>query len=289
MIIARLSGGMGNQMFQYAVARTLAIKNNTTVGLDVHDLLDRTPRKNFTFRNYDLDLFNVEGSFISQKSLPVWHRSWGKSFFLNKIRRFIFGGVGQERGFKFKPEILAAGDGIYLDGYFQSHKYFESVTDVIRKDFTFKKPFSEYIENLKKEILSTNSVCLHVRRGDYVDNSFHDVVTLEYYSKAINLLSQKINLDKIYVFSDDIKWCRKNISFEYPISFIDEEYSAERSSGHFELMRSCKHFIIANSSFSWWAAYLAENKEKIVIAPLIWFGDKNISTDHRTPSSWLRI
>ncbi len=292
MIIVRLSGGMGNQMFQYALGRALAIKNKTTLGLDIYDLLDRTPRKGFTFRSYDLDLFGVEARIIDQRSLPFWHRSCGGGFFgaiLNKLRRNLFGGRGRERGFKFNPEVLDLGPNAYIDGYWQSYKYFELIADTIRKDFFLKNLLPENIKSLKKEIESQNSVCVHVRRGDYVGNKFHDVVSKDYYTQAVNLLTEKTNIEHIYVFSDDINWCKENISFGRPTTFVGEECSGERASGQFELMKSCKHFIIANSSFSWWAAWLAENSDKIVIAPKAWFGDKSIDTSHRIPQNWIKI
>lgn len=292
MIIVRLYGGMGNQMFQYALGRALALKNKTTLGLDIYDLLDRTPRQGFTFREYDLDLFSIEAEMVSQKSLSFWHRSCGKGLagvVLNKLRRNLFGGQGRERGFKFNPKVLDLGSGAYLDGYWQNPKYFESIAGIIRKDFTLKNPLPENIKELKKEIESLNSVCVHVRRGDYVGNKFHDVVNREYYNQAINILAKKINIEHIYVFSDDIDWCKENLSFSYTVTFVGKEYGGERASGHFELMKSCKHFIIANSSFSWWTAWLAENSEKVVIAPKVWFGDKSIDTSQRIPENWIRI
>lgn len=292
MVVTRLYGGMGNQMFQYALGRALAIKNNTMLGLDIQDLLDRTPRPRFTFRDYDLDLFYIEAEIVPQSSLPFWRRSCGGGpvgVFLNKFRRTVFGGKGKERGFKFNPDVLNLGPNTYLDGYWQSHKYFESIVDVLRKDFTLKNPLPENIQELKNKIESQNSVCVHVRRGDYVGNKIHDVVGKDYYNQAIDLLSQGTNIEHVYVFSDDIEWCKAGLSFSQPTTFVGKEYAGERASGQFELMRSCKYFIIANSSFSWWAAWLAENPEKIVIAPKVWFGDKSIDTGHRIPENWIRI
>jgi hypothetical protein len=289
MIIVRLAGGMGNQMFQYAIGRKLSVMNNTTLGLDIHDLLDKTPRPGFTFRDYDLDLFSIQAEIIPQSKLSWRQRSWGKSVFLNKIRRALFVGHGKEKGFTFNPRILELGPDVYLDGYFQSHKYFESIASIIRKDFTLKNPLPENIRTLKIEIESRNSVCIHVRRGDYVGNSFHETVSKDYYDKAISLLSEKTKIEHVYVFSEDISWCRENLSFAQPTTFVGDEYAGERASGHFALMQACSHFIIPNSSFSWWAAWLAENSGKIVIAPKKWFGDESIDTSHRIPDEWIRI
>ncbi len=278
-------------MFQYAVGRALAIKNNTTLGLDLHDLLDRTEREGFVFRGFDLDLFSIQAEIVPQSRLPIRYRSWlGKAgVFLNNVRRYIFVGKGKERGFAFKPDILNLGPNTYLDGYWQSEKYFESIADTIRQDFKLKKSLPENIQKLQLEIKNKNSVCVHVRRGDYVGNNLNQVLDMDYYQRAIATVSEKTNIEHIYVFSDDIEWCRENLGFNFPTTFVGSEYAGERASGQFALMQACAHFIIANSSFSWWAAWLAENSEKIVVAPKKWFGDSSIDTSHRIPEDWMRI
>lgn len=296
MIITRLSGGMGNQLFQYALGRVLAIKNNTTLGLDMHELLDRTNRPgNFVFRNYDLDLFNIEAVIVSQQEVPFWYRSWkvpGMTFlnpYINKIRRMVIKNDGKERGFGYQPGVLALGPDAYLDGYWQSHKYFESVADTIRKDFTLKQSLPAHIQRVQTEIQSKRSVCVHVRRGDYVGNSFHEVVFKDYYYQALDVLESKTTIDHIYVFSDDIAWCKDNLAFLHPVTFVDDVYAGERASGHFALMGSCTHFVIPNSSFAWWAAWLGEAADKVVIAPKQWFADTSIDTRDRIPEAWIRI
>lgn len=292
MIVTRLSGGLGNQMFQYAVARSVALKNNTKVGLDVYDLLDHTPRPGFTFREYCLDIFNIEAEVVDQSLLPFRYRSLGGGSlrtFLNKIRRKFLVGLGKEQGFKFNKDIFHLGDKAYLDGYWQSYKYFEDYSDIIRKDFTFKKPFEEKINLLKKEIEGTESVCLHVRKGDYVGNSFHYILSPEYYYEALKVILENVAVDKIYVFSDDVDWCQAHLKFNLPIVFVSRDYAGYKDSGHLALMMSCKNFIIANSSFSWWAAWLASNENKVVVAPKNWFGRSDINTSNRIPKEWIRI
>lgn len=284
---------MGNQMFQYALGRALAIKNNTELGLDLASLLDRTPRQvGFTFRNYDLDLFKINAQIVSQADVPFIHRTLkgGRiALILESIKRRICGGKGKECGFAFDPAILSLGPDTYLDGYWQSYKYFESIADTLRADFAVRTPLPANIQVLQKEIQGTNAVCLHIRRGDYVGNAFHEVVTKDYYHNALQMLSTKGSIDHLYVFSDDIAWCRDNLSFEYPTTFVGDEYAGERGIGHFALMCSCKHFIIPNSSFAWWSAWLGESPDKIVIAPKQWFGDASIETTERIPEDWIRI
>ncbi len=293
MIITRLSGGMGNQMFQYALGRVLSIKNKTTLGLDLHDLLDRTPRHTgFTFRNYDLDLFNIQASILSSKEIPWKYRSFGTgtvALLLGKVRRRLLHNKGKEHHVEVNTSILSLGPNTYLDGYWQSHKYFIGYEDVIRKDFSITASLSNEIQILKKEIQEQSSVCIHIRRGDYVGNAFHEVVKNDYYHTALEILLKKIKVEHLYVFSDDIAWCRDNLTFDQPTTFVGDEYAGERAIGHFALMRACSHFIIPNSSFAWWAAWLGESSEKIVIAPKQWFGDASIETNDRVPLEWIRI
>jgi hypothetical protein len=289
MIIVRLKGGMGNQLFQYALGRALALKNKTEVGLDIS--FYNNP--GFPIRTYDLDLFNINAKILSRKEIPFFRRSYGKGLIgriIAKIRTRLLPNVGTERGFVFNKKIFAAGSSLYLDGYWQNPAYFEKYTDTIRKDFEIIVPLSSAITALQKEIEECISVCMHVRRGDYVGNTMHDVVTPEYYRAALDLLKTKVStIDRIYMFSDDPRWCEQTFQFNIPITFVGEEYAGERASGHFVLMQSCKHFIIPNSSFSWWTAWLGKFSEKIVIAPKQWFGDLTIDTSDRTPEEWIRI
>lgn len=289
MIIVRLKGGMGNQLFQYALGRALALKNNTTLGLDV-SFYDNP---GLPVRTYDLDLFNIDAKILSRKEIPFFRRSYGKGLIgriIAKIRTRILPSVGTEHGFEFNKKIFSAGPNLYLDGYWQNPAYFEEYKDSIQKDFEIIAPLLPQIVALRKEIESRVSVCMHVRRGDYVGNTMHDVVTPEYYKTALEILKTKVpTIDHVYMFSDDPGWCKQTFQFDIPVTFVGEEYAGERAIGHFALMQSCKHFIIPNSSFSWWAAWLGTNSHKVVIAPKQWFGDSRIDTSNRTPKEWIRI
>jgi len=293
MIIVKLKGGMGNQMFQYALGRALSIKNNTALGFDLSFLLDRTPRKHFTLRNYDLDLFNISSEIVPQSKIPTNYRKpkskIGLCFKILKTKFYKIKGI--EKSFNFDSSILSMGDDSYLDGYWQSPKYFEGIEEIIRKDFTLKNPLPFNIQNLIEVVKQENSLCVHVRRGDYVGNSHHEVVNKQYYDKALEKVKSLTNIDKIYVFSDDIKWCEDNIKFEYPTMFVGEEYAGTKAEGHMALMSACHNFIIPNSSFAWWSAWLATYKNKIVIIPKKWFPDGSILGDDEdiVPESWIKI
>jgi hypothetical protein len=142
-------------------------------------------------------------------------------------------------------------------------------------------------EIIKKE----NSLCVHVRRGDYVGNTNHEIVNKDYYDKGIDKLKVMTNIDKIYVFSDDIRWCEKNLKFDIPTMFVGDEYAGEKAEWHHILMRSCKNFIIPNSTFSWWAAWLSDSRNKIIIAPKQWFPNSSIHADNTDiiPDNWIKI
>lgn len=288
MITVRLKGGLGNQLFQYVVGRALSLRYDTTLGLDT-SFYDNpgTP-----VRTYDLDLFSINATILARDQLPFLRRSYGRGIvgrIIAKLQTRLLSSVGTEHGFEFNAHLFEAGPNLYLDGYWQNPAYFEMYANIIRNDLTLRTPLSEAIVTLQAEIQSHTSVCMHVRRGDYVGNAFHDVVTPAHYTEALTLLMSKTHVDHLYVFSDDIEWCKQTLQFNIPTTFVGDEYAGERASGHFALMQSCAHFIIPNSSFSWWTAWLGTHPQKTVIAPKQWFGDETIDTTNRTPKEWIRI
>lgn len=293
MIIVRLQGGLGNQMFQYSLGRVLSLRNNTELGLDVTFLLDRTPIPNFTFRDYDLDVFSINPKIVSRDEIPCLYRKYKLGIFmryLDYLRRKILPTPGKEKkAYRFDEKIFNTGPDIYLEGWWQTPKYFKGYEDVIRKDFTFSSDWNQDIISLAQEIKATDSVCVFFRRGDFIGNSFHDVVDNEYYKNALDLLKNKINIEKVYVFSDEIEWCRENVLFPFTTVFVDDRCNGYKYSGKLFLMTCCKHFIIPNSSFSWWAAWLSINPEKIVICPKQWTGKDSVDTSDLIPEDWIRL
>ena len=290
MIIVQLTGGTGNQMFQYALGRVLSLKHGVSLGLDVEAFNQTFPDN--APRQYTLDMFNCKAALVGHGDVPFPYRSQG--FYLDKAARFLFrrllGVPGSEKKiYQFDPGVFALGDGAYLQGYWQSVKYFEGYENVIREDFQLKRPVSEKTAILADEIAVSQSVCIHVRRGDYVGNSVHDIVPFSYYARAFSMLSEKAKIDRAYVFSDDIEWCKSNLSIGVPMVFVGREYSGSKNEEHMYLMSKCKHFIIPNSTFSWWAAWLAGNPGKVVVAPKLWYADDTVDTSTLTPSSWVRI
>jgi hypothetical protein len=295
MIISRLSGGMGNQMFQYALGRALSIEYNTEFLLDIRHLIDHRKRwwyPRFTNRNYDLDMLHIQARIAHPSKIPWKYRLSGGTFLkdiLYIVIRKLFNNPHREKFFHFDPKILTIQGDIYLYGYWQSYRYFEKYADTIKQDFQISVSLDEKINSLGSEIRNCNALCVHVRRGDFVNNPLHGVIDDHYYQQAFQKIAELTTIDRVYVFSDDSAWCEQHVQFPVQTIIVGDEYSGERQIGHFWLMQQCKHFIIPNSTFSWWAAWLADSPDKIVIAPKKWFTDESINSNDITPQDWVRI
>lgn len=281
MIVSRLIGGLGNQMFQYAAGRALSLRNQTQVKLDITGYNNQG---GITKRDYELSIFNIKELFASEEEIRYL-----KSFSLKFCKKRVIKELGNG---KICTDLLKARGDIYLDGYWQSEKYFLNFSDQIRNDFSFKGPYTGVNGKLIGIIKKVNSVSVHVRRADYVTdtntNSFHGLCELRYYNDALNFISSKINNIKVFVFSDDHEWVKKNIKTKYHTIYISHNIG-KSSWEDLRLMSKCKHNIIANSSFSWWGAWLNNNLNKIVVAPKKWFANSSIDTTDLCPYGWIRI
>jgi glycosyl transferase family 11 len=294
MIIVKLIGGLGNQMFQFAFAKYLAKKHNTQLKFDVTFLLDRSPKKNsnFVYRDYDLSIFNIDESIATPEEIKALKKRTNYTI-TEKILNNAFGFKSTyhvEKTFTFSEKSHNLPDNSYIEGYWQSEKYFHSISDELRNEyFTFKSPLTKKSETLSEKIKQTNSVCVNVRRGDFVTNPVHGTMSIEYYAEGEKILSSKYNNLEIFVFSDEIDWCMKNLRFKSPVTFVSHEYAGEKFQDYLRLMSYCKHFIIPNSSFAWWAVWFSENPDKTIIAPKKWFNDENIDTSDLIPKTWIRL
>lgn len=302
MIVIRLSGGLGNQMFQYAMGRQLQTSNNDKLFIDLSFLLDRTPREDFVYRDYDLGIFKLQARFtILSKliALTGYNQKISKiGDALRELKQFpLLGGfkLCQESSLAFDEEKIKMRGNLYIIGAWQSEKYFKAIENTIRNDFSFKSVLSGKTKIISEEISAANSVCVNIRRGDFVNSlggqKTHGFIGLEYYKNALSLIKRGVPNPVVYIFSDDIEWCEKNISFEIPFKFIGNEYAGYKFSDYLQLMTTCKHFIIPNSSFAWWAAWLNDNPDKIVIAPKQWFADDKLNeqTKDLVPEKWIRL
>lgn len=286
MIITKLKGGLGNQMFQYAVGRSLAEKNNINFAMDLSGYKNQNPKD--TPRDYSLGIFNVLEKFASAEDIKKYKlNKWEK-----KIRKILGINKGYviEKNQEFDEQVLKIKDNAYLDGYWQCEKYFLDIKDIIYKDFSLKNPLPEKVKDIEKQISETNSISIHIRRGDYITNKnaqqHHGSCGLEYYKQAVEIIEEETEFPHFFVFSDDIEWCKENVKAD-KISYVSDGNMKDYEEMY--LMAKCKHNIIANSSFSWWGAWLNQNPDKIVIAPKKWLNNPKINTDDIVPKTWLKI
>ena len=290
MIILGLKGGLGNQLFQYAAARSLASIHKTIVKLDTTAYYYGGPRQ------YELCHFNIQGNIA--QSAEILNFTEVKQNRLQKIFHLIIHNrpayskhYFQYNKAQYYKNFNSLPDNIYLDGYFESEKYFIDIADIIRKEFTVKSVTSVPNQKIIDDMTSCQSVCISVRRGDFVTdpkaNLKHGVCNLDYYYNCVERLAVTVKNAKFFVFSDDIEWCINNIKLNYPTKFIDHQQ--ESPCENLRLITFCKHFIISNSTFSWWGAWLAPYKYKIVFVPKKWFADSAMKTNSLIPDKWIKI
>jgi glycosyltransferase involved in cell wall biosynthesis/predicted SAM-dependent methyltransferase len=277
-VAVKLQGGLGNQMFQYATGLALARRTGSRLTLDLSFLLDRSPRANFTYRDFDLDLFQLPADCTVVKKLP-----------LEEASRLS---LQTEKHFHYDSAFASFETNTYLDGYWQSPRYFESIADEIRRTFTtFQTPPDSKHQELALQIRSCPSVCLNVRRADFVNNptanSFHGVCGEDYFRQAVHVLRARVPNAHFFIFSDDVEWCRNaDLVDGAPATIVSHDYAGDRFGSYLKLMMTCQHFIIPNSTFGWWAAYLGQAPDKIVIAPTPWFSDLSKEFADLLPSDW---
>ena len=297
MIIINLKGGLGNQMFQYATAYAIHKKFKKKILCDIRlqEEYKKTPPARNVPRNIELDLFDIDIK-TPDKSDLIKVMQFNKSYrirnylayFLDKFEFLALrerGRIYESRIFKYKYKNL------YLDGYWQSEKYFNDFREEILKLYNFNK-VKNLAENLKliRDINLETAVCVNVRRADFLNNPEHNTVTIDYYKTALNLLLKKIGRNvELYIFSDDISWCKKNFTFSPRINFMEENRIGDRYYNYLYLMTCFKNYIIPNSSFAWWGAWLSSAKNKIVIVPKKWSGLVHEDKIDIVPNSWIKI
>lgn len=296
MIGVRLMGGLGNQMFQYAVGRALACRHKTELAIDISfyagEQLDFTPRC------FQLDRLKTTCQFLPTTDLPERVET-GLSLIGrigSVIKRVIPGQKSLlrycERSSNYDPEFNNLKDNSYLDGYWQSEKYFRSISDMIRTEFVPVHVITGRNLETAQIIQACNAVSVHVRRGDYVtDPRVANVLSVfdqDYYHHCVQNIVEKVESPHFFIFSDDTDWARHNLCFPGPVTIVDHN-STELPVEDLRLMSLCKHNIIANSSLGWWGAWLNHNPEKVVIAPKKWFtGSDRLSADI-IPAEWNRV
>lgn len=301
MIIVKLQGGLGNQMFQYALGRRLSLRYQVPLKLDLSHL-----RPNLfnllgvtVLRTYALRDFNIRAGFAQNRDLPFLSKIPSTRFTagLNQINKLLNPRgkeVVREVPFSYTKNIksiLDAGDNMYLDGFWNREMYFKEIATVIRRDFSLKKRMLGRVIKSVRHIRETNSVSIHFRRKDYATNPntrrFHGICGMDYYKKAIALILKKVKNPHFFVFSDDPEWVKNNFKIARPTTYVSDICKLNNAE-ELVLMSNCEHNIIANSSFSWWGAWLNKNPKKIVIAPKKWFRVK-MNDREIIPPSWIRL
>ena len=294
MITVRLKGGLGNQLFQYATAKALAVKHRTSVAFELRFLLKRAANDQHTFREYELDALGispVEPSLAEKIGFGLVDIP-AKKLLQKIVREIIAGKVYQEKSFDYDPGIEnQTSANTYLNGHFPSERYFKSIESLLRTELQFVgQPEASVVQRIKNSC----SVSLHIRRGDYLTNpsalQYHGLCSINYYEQAIAFISNKQPDIHIFVFSDDIAWARKNLSFPFPTVYVDGNVG-KSSYLDMQLMSLCRHHVIANSSFSWWGAWLNPSPDKIVVAPNRWFADATAQSQAQDiiPDSWIQM
>ena len=287
MIISQLSGGLGNQLFQYAYGLSRAIELGEEFKIDLSFYL------NYKWHTYSLEPFNISAKLANANEID-YIKCLDKKIF-NKIKRKVFNNnfhCINEENLLFNSKYLKINKSSYITGYWQCENYFNNYFPIIANEFEIKIPPCLKNQSLIDEINSEKeSVSLHIRRGNYVNeenvSKIHGTVSMKYYESAINYIELNSVNPKFYIFSDDINWAKENLKLSHRVIFVDIN-DDQTDYEDIRLMSLCKNNIIANSTFSWWGAYLNKNNDKIVIAPKQWFKDpiKNNEAKNIIPLSW---
>ncbi len=284
--IVKFNGGLGNQMFQLAFARALEARTGISTSFDMSFFEKKYARP------FELGIFNVNVNAVSDfvtkfKLMLIW-----------KLRKKLNGknflGLNfySEPHFEYDENLFKLSENTYIEGFFQSEKYFKDIENELRADFKFKDlPEGQNLQIIE-QINSCNSVSLHIRRGDYVQKkryqNLYAACSLDYYKRGVERIAENCPNPTLFIFSDDIEWVKENLKLPYECVFVSHNFGA-KSFEDMRLMSLCKHNVIANSSFSWWGAWLNANSDKVVIAPQKWFNDDGINQTDVIPQSWIKL
>lgn len=290
MIIAEVGRGLGNGFFIYAAAKSLAEHHKTSLKID-STFLETWPKieKFGGDWEYTLGKFNISSPRATRKELRNFVLKPRFRLFDKIVRRYH---LFEKNVFRFNGEdttkkFFALPDNIYLRGYFGEERFFKSIKKLIRKEFSLKEKYKKKINPLLDQISKENSVSIHVRRGDLIRLGAL-TMSNKYYLESVNIIKKNIKNPKFYVFSDEIDWCKKNLKLGVDLNFVEGHESYE----DFEIMKNCKHNILANSALSWWVGYLNQNKQKIVISPFpfgFWLPKEGEPIKDNVPKDWVRV
>jgi hypothetical protein len=284
-VTIKLMGGLGNQLFQYATARALTLRTGAELKIDLSSYIDDP------LRRYELASYSINGTIINNSD-GVRSRNFVNQ--LKKVLRLLQSREKyyREPHFHYDPSVRNLSVPVFLEGYWQSEKYFAEHAINIRHDLIPIQPLELENAIVAEQIRSVNAVSVHVRRGDYVENvhtnSYHGVCSIEYYRAAIDWMRRSVGEIHLFIFSDDHEWTKHNLQTNCPTTYVIAN-PPDRGFRDMQLMAMCRHHIIANSSFSWWGAWLNPRPDKIVIAPKKWFANSENDTRDLIPDAWVRL
>lgn len=300
----RLQGGLGNQLFQYALGLAKASDARTELRLDTRAFDVRDPT--IVPRHYGLAVFGVEAAIASPAELGrydllghwwKWAHGWRPSARRSTrviSSRLLDANYVHEGGFAHQPAAAAAsGVNTYFDGYWQSERYFKPVAGSMRSLLDVSGTLDARAHEMRSRIADTQSLCVNVRRGDFVahvrSSAFHGAMGSEYYALATQALMERFAIERVFVFSDEPEWCDENLRLHPEQTVVDHRYAGPEFSWYLNLMASCSYFVIPNSSFGWWAAWLADVEPDRVVAPRQWFLDPTIDVSDLLNPRWVRM
>ncbi|HEY5994805.1 MAG TPA: alpha-1,2-fucosyltransferase [Gallionellaceae bacterium] len=292
MIITNIIGGLGNQMFQYACGRSLSLGTGQPFRLATDQFRGYALHNGFELQR----VFNMRAPLATEaeiKQLLGWQATPAlRRLFGRPAMRWLTGNRwGNEPHFQYWPGLAELRGPLYLHGYWQTERYFQEHADQIRADFVFQMKWDAQDEAVRQRMRAQPCASLHVRRGDYTSAKSQGVYALcglDYYREAILLLRERVPDLRLFAFSDDPDWVEAHLSTEFGPLEIVRHNSGARSANDMRLMSQADHHIIANSSFSWWAAWLNPSQDKIVVAPRCWFLNGTNDID-MIPNAWIRI
>jgi len=290
MLIVKLFQGFGNQMFQYAYGRSIASRYNKTVKFDLGWFKENSAHRAFMLNslNVTYECATVEEIYDTKtcNGRNIIEYKW--NLLRNAIAPYYRKSVIIENSNTcFDTHLLKTNSNSYIEGYFASENYFIPIADLLKKEFKFKTQPSELNKCKMQEMQQRNAVCISLRRGDFLQHSIHNVCGLDYFDRSIEYLNQRITDSYFYIFSDDNAWATENFKTDFPHEFVTHNYP--NFIEDFRLMQVCKHHIIPNSTFSWWAAWLAEQDGSIIIAPNKWLNSETIDYSKVVPLRWIKM
>ena len=281
MIITKLKGGLGNQLFQYAAGRAVALHHKLPLKLDL------TVFENYKLHNgYRLDQFAIQAGIATEND--IINLKGGNNVLFSALRKAGF----FKRKSYFKEKRSSYFDArvfknkfVYLDGYWQNELYFSNIREVLLRELSPINSINDLGCDYLEPINKCNSVSLHVRRGDYLNLKNINVLDVDYYMKAVEYIRKSVEKPTFFIFSDDLDWCKKSLGFLDGCIYVDR---TQTEIDDLKLMSFCRHNIIANSSFSWWGAWLNQNPRKTVIAPKDWMLN-DPSSSNVILSDWVKF